>query len=37
MTEEVGEDGRVPVTEAPLPLPVKFEASISCTRKGSTR
>ncbi|MFB7076448.1 RNA polymerase sigma factor [Streptomyces sp. NPDC056308] len=27
MTEEVGEDeGRIPVAEAPLPLPVEFEA-----------
>ncbi|MEV6123082.1 sigma-70 family RNA polymerase sigma factor [Streptomyces sp. NPDC052077] len=26
MTEEVGEEGRVPVAEAPLPLPVEFEA-----------
>ncbi|MEU6467522.1 hypothetical protein [Streptomyces sp. NPDC046976] len=25
MTEEVGEDGRVPVAEAPLRLPVEFE------------
>ncbi|MGW2709901.1 RNA polymerase sigma factor [Streptomyces sp. NPDC001356] len=34
MTEEVGEDGRVPVAEAPLPLPVEFEALYILHQEG---
>lgn len=34
MTEEVGEDGRVPVAEAPLPLPVEFEALYILNQEG---